>query len=153
MSIQTNAMDRFQVCFLAIGCVFHAFIGCLIPAIFIGSVCLRRDYLKEMFKRLKEALEEGREVSFITNMDDVISPFIGQCADVFLNKNWWKQTIQTFICPHANHIQCLIFNKNLVGSPMLHVKCLPTSGMRNGQDPISLTSVGINSIIYVGKIP
>nr|KAJ0192352.1 hypothetical protein LSAT_V11C800453110 [Lactuca sativa] len=79
----------------------HAFIGCLLYVIFVGSVCLRGDYLNTMFvavsmdgnnqtititfglgvennvhsctwflMRLKEALREGREISFITNMNE-----------------------------------------------------------------------------------
>nr|KAJ0198852.1 hypothetical protein LSAT_V11C600331180 [Lactuca sativa] len=106
---QNDVMDRFQLCFVVIGCVPNAFIGCLLSVIFIGSVHLRENYLKTMFVvvamdrsnqtvhitfrigmannidsctwfliRLKEALGVGREVSSITNMDNVISSCICQ---------------------------------------------------------------------------
>nr|KAJ0212118.1 hypothetical protein LSAT_V11C400160800 [Lactuca sativa] len=81
----------------------------MLPVIFIGSVCIRGEYLNSMFvavdmdgnnntmqiafcigvannvnsctwflMRLKDAIGEGREVAFITNMDDTISSFVGQ---------------------------------------------------------------------------
>nr|KAJ0210404.1 hypothetical protein LSAT_V11C400197430 [Lactuca sativa] len=79
----------------------HAFIGCFLLVIFIGSVPRRGEYIKTMFavvdidgniqtlpivfglaveynlyrctwflKRLREALRQGRELSFIANMDE-----------------------------------------------------------------------------------
>nr|KAJ0212805.1 hypothetical protein LSAT_V11C400182880 [Lactuca sativa] len=106
--IKMGLMDRFQSCFLAIGWVVYAFVNCFLPVLYIGSVCLRGDYLKTMFvavakdgnnltihiafgmaveynvvsytcflMRLKECLEEGKEVAFISNMYDVV----GSCVD------------------------------------------------------------------------
>nr|KAJ0185688.1 hypothetical protein LSAT_V11C900457320 [Lactuca sativa] len=51
----------------------HVFKGCFLYVVFIGSVPLRGDYLKTM---LIEAPRQGRGVSFITNMNDVISSCI-----------------------------------------------------------------------------
>nr|KAJ0219180.1 hypothetical protein LSAT_V11C300112980 [Lactuca sativa] len=109
-NIKIDVIDRFQIYFVAIGCV----VSCLLHVIFIGSVSLRGDHLNIMFitvsmngnnmtlhiafslgminnvdfctwflMRLKEAFREGREVLFITNMDDVTNFCIGQdlCLD------------------------------------------------------------------------
>nr|KAJ0188150.1 hypothetical protein LSAT_V11C900472720 [Lactuca sativa] len=58
----------------------HAFIGCFLSFIFIDSVCLRVEnnlYCCTWFlMRLKETLKQDREISFITNMDDVVSSCI-----------------------------------------------------------------------------
>nr|KAJ0199358.1 hypothetical protein LSAT_V11C600317800 [Lactuca sativa] len=88
--IKTDLMDRFQSCFLAIGWVVY-------------FVRLQGNYLKTMFvivakdgnnltfpiafgmavennlflMRLKESLGQGREVAFISNMDDVALKIIG----------------------------------------------------------------------------
>nr|KAJ0201522.1 hypothetical protein LSAT_V11C600312530 [Lactuca sativa] len=42
-------MDLFEACFVAIGWVVHAFIGCFLPIIFVDSFHLGGDYLKTMF--------------------------------------------------------------------------------------------------------
>nr|KAJ0195894.1 hypothetical protein LSAT_V11C700375820 [Lactuca sativa] len=47
--IKTDLMDRFQSCFLTIGWVVHAFVNCFLPVLYIGSVCLKGDYLKTIF--------------------------------------------------------------------------------------------------------
>nr|KAJ0188970.1 hypothetical protein LSAT_V11C800427210 [Lactuca sativa] len=93
--IKTDVMDHFQVCFVAIGCVLHAFIGCLLSVVFIGSVYLREYHLNTMFVAV--AIDENnqtlpiafgmaeennidcctwflmklKELSFVTNIDDV----------------------------------------------------------------------------------
>ncbi|XP_023729840.1 uncharacterized protein LOC111877558 [Lactuca sativa] len=107
--IKTDVLDQFQLCFFAIRCVINAFLGCMLPVIFIDSVRIRGEYLNSMFvaiamdgrnnttpiafgigvannvnsctwflMRLKDAIGEGREVAFITNIDDTITSFVGQ---------------------------------------------------------------------------
>nr|KAJ0223080.1 hypothetical protein LSAT_V11C200064920 [Lactuca sativa] len=110
--IKTDVLDRFQLCFVVIRCVINAFLGCMLPVIFIDSVHIQGEYLNSMFiavamggnknttpiafgigvannvnsctwflMRLKDAIREGMEVAFITNMDDTISSFV---SHVFL---------------------------------------------------------------------
>nr|KAJ0198769.1 hypothetical protein LSAT_V11C600332460 [Lactuca sativa] len=93
--IKTDVLDRFQLCFFAIRCVLIVHIkGKYLTAIFVAidmdgnnnttpisfgiGVANNVNSCTWFLMRLKDAIREGREVAFITNMDDTISSCVGQ---------------------------------------------------------------------------
>nr|KAJ0202187.1 hypothetical protein LSAT_V11C600317790 [Lactuca sativa] len=90
--IKTDVLDRFELCFVVIRCVRIR--GEYLNSIFVAvamdgnnnntpiafgiGVANNVNSCTWFLMRLKDAIGEGREVSFITNMDDTISSFVGQ---------------------------------------------------------------------------
>nr|KAJ0194980.1 hypothetical protein LSAT_V11C700351690 [Lactuca sativa] len=124
--IKTDLMDRFETCFMAIGWIVHAFIGCFLPVILIGNVPLRREYLKTMF--IAVAINENNQtlnIAFVLvvennlycciwfvirlrkalRQDNVVSSciehvfpkFLSLCVQVYVHKRRLWQNITTFV--------------------------------------------------------
>nr|KAJ0208352.1 hypothetical protein LSAT_V11C500297520 [Lactuca sativa] len=87
MNIKINVMDCFQLCFAAIGCCpfksglptynVHRVVmngnNHIVPIPFSLSMANKIHYFTWFSMMLKEALRDAREVSFINNMNDVIT--------------------------------------------------------------------------------
>nr|KAJ0221789.1 hypothetical protein LSAT_V11C200055000 [Lactuca sativa] len=68
--IETNVLDRFELCLVTIRCVvicvvqnikdINAFLGCMLLVIFIGSVRIRGEYLIAMFVGV--AMDENNSI-------------------------------------------------------------------------------------------
>nr|KAJ0190039.1 hypothetical protein LSAT_V11C800450960 [Lactuca sativa] len=85
--IKTDVLDRFQLCFVAIRCVYlnSIFVAAAMdgnnnttPIAFGIGVSNNVNSSTWFLIRLKDAIREGREVALITDMDDTISSYVGQ---------------------------------------------------------------------------
>lgn len=99
-----------------------------LPTIFYLGMTNNIDYCIWFLMRLKEALRDAREVSFIINMDNVITSSLGQLFPNFYHVYCCKclalhlltivvETEHLNICSsvHANHILRLILKKHYFG--------------------------------------
>nr|KAJ0188878.1 hypothetical protein LSAT_V11C900471730 [Lactuca sativa] len=91
-------MDLFQACFVAIGCMRLLSTGTTRPSIAFGMTMKNNtDCCIWFVMKLKESLGEGREVSFTSNVDDVVSSCIGQ---VFLDTYHGYTSKSVFMYTH-----------------------------------------------------